>query len=54
MKQEQQAYISKTILQGNITLNIRRPILDEGELAERQKQITETLEHGLRDYLKRS
>ena len=47
-------YISKTLKHGNITITIRRPILDDCEREKRKQQIVDGLEHGLRDYLKRS
>ena len=48
------AYISKTVKQGNITITIRRPVLDNSERNQRKQQITDSLERGLVDYLKRS
>ena len=49
-----QEYISKTLKHGNITITIRRPVLDDGEREKRTKQIVDGLGHSLRDYLKRS
>lgn len=45
------AYTSKTIQHGNVTITIRRPVLDRGESEKRQKQIVEGLSCSLRDYL---
>ena len=50
---EQNTYISKTLKHGNITVTIRRPVLDDCERTKREKQIVDGLEHSLRDYLKR-
>ena len=50
---EQNTYISKTITHGQVTITIRRPVLDECEREKRRKQIVDRLEHSLRDYLKR-
>ena len=50
---ESTTYISKTIQHGNITITIRRPVLDDAEREKRRKQIVDRLEHSLRDYLKR-
>ena len=47
------AYTSKTIQHGNVTITIRRPVLDDGEREKRRKQIVDSLGHSLRDYLKR-
>ena len=49
----QETYISKTIKHGQVTITIARPVLDESEREKRTKQIVDSLEHGLRDYLKR-
>jgi hypothetical protein len=46
-------YISKTVKYGQVTVTIRRPILDDSEREKRAKQITERLGHSLRDYLKK-
>ena len=46
-------YISKTIQHNNITITIRRPVLDDAERKKRQKQIVDSLGHSLRDYLAR-
>lgn len=45
------AYTSKTINHGNVTITIRRPVLDRGESEKRKKQIVEGLSCSLRDYL---
>ena len=50
---ESTTYISKTIKHGNVTITVRRPVLDEAELEKRRKQIVDGLEHSLRDYLRR-
>ena len=47
-------YISKTIKHGNITVVVRRPVLDAGELEKRERQIVDGLSHSLRDYLRRA
>ena len=49
-----ETYISKTIKHGNITITVRRPVLDDCEREKRAKQIVDGLGHSLRDYLKRS
>ena len=46
-------YISKTIQHNNVTITVRRPVLDEAELEKRRKQIVDGLSHSLRDYLMR-
>lgn len=46
-------YISKTIIHGNVTITVRRPVLDEREREKRAKKIVDGLGHSLRDYLKR-
>lgn len=51
---KKQSYISKTIMHGNITITVRRPVLDDDEREKRRKQIVDGLGHSLRDYLKRS
>ena len=48
---KEQAYISKTIMHGNITITVRRPVLDDGERKKRQKHIVDSLGHSLRDYI---
>lgn len=48
-----ETYISKTVKYGQVTINVRRPDLDDGEREKRAKQIVDGLEHSLRDYLKR-
>lgn len=45
------AYTSKTIQHGNVTITIRRPILERGESEKRKKQIVDNLSCSLRDYL---
>ena len=49
-----ETYISKTINHGNVTITIRRPVLDDGEREKRRKQIVDSLGHSLRDYLRRT
>lgn len=46
-------YISKTLNHGQVTITIRRPVLDDGEREKRTKQIVDGLGHSLRDYLRR-
>lgn len=46
-------YISKTITYGNVTITVRRPVLDDCEREKRQKQIVDGLGHSLRDYLRK-
>lgn len=48
-----ETYISKTIKHGQVTITIRRPVLDDSEREKRRKQIVDSLGHSLRDYLKR-
>lgn len=48
---KEQAYISKTITHGNITITVRRPVLNDGEREKRRKHIVDSLGHSLRDYL---
>ena len=50
---ENTTYISKTLKCGQVTITVRRPVLDNGEREKRTKQIVDGLECGLRDYLKR-
>lgn len=50
---ENTTYISKTITHGQVTITIRRPVLDDGEREKRRKEIVDSLGHSLRDYLKR-
>ena len=49
-----ETYISKTITHGNVTITIRRPVLDDAEREKRRKQIVDGLGHSLRDYLRRA
>lgn len=49
-----ETYISKTIQHGNVTITIRRPVLDDAEREKRRKQIVDGLGHSLRDYLRRT
>lgn len=51
--EENNGYISKTVKHGQVTIRISRPVLDENEREKRAKQIVDSLEHSLRDYLKR-
>lgn len=51
MKQE---YISKTMKYGQVTITVRRPVLDDSERAKRKMQIVSGLESGLRDYLRKA
>ena len=46
-----QTYISKTITHGNITITVRRPVLDDSEREKRRKHIVDSLGHSLKDYL---
>lgn len=46
-------YISKTVKHGQVTITIRRPVLDDGEREKRKQQIVDGLGYSLRDYLKR-
>ena len=46
-------YISKTLSYGQVTITVRRPVLDDSERTKREKQTIDSLEHSLRDYLKR-
>ena len=48
------AYTSKTITHGNVTITIRRPVLDRGEIEKRKKQIVDGLSCSLRDYLQKT
>lgn len=48
-----ETYISKTIQHGNITITIRRPVLDDAELEKRRKQIVDSLGHSLKDYFRK-
>ena len=48
-----ETYISKTVKYGQATIIVSRPVLDDGERTKREKQIVDSLEHSLRDYLKR-
>lgn len=47
-------YISKTLKYGQVTITVRRPVLDDGEREKRQKQIVSGLENSLRDYLRKA
>lgn len=49
----QETYISKTVKHGQVTINVHRPVLDDDERKKRTKQIIDSLEYSLRDYLKR-
>ena len=51
---EKNGYISKTVKYGQVTITIRRPVLDDGEREKRKQQIVDGLEHSLRDYLRRT
>jgi hypothetical protein len=48
-----ETYISKTVKYGQVTITVRRPVLDDGELEKRAKQTAEQLSCSLVDYLKR-
>lgn len=50
---EASTYTSKTIIHGNVTITIRRPVLSDGELEKRKKQIIDGLSCSLRDYLQK-
>ena len=47
----EETYTSKIVQYGNVTITIRRPILDDGEREKRKKQIVDSLSCSLRDYL---
>ena len=47
-------YISKTVRHGQVTITIRRPVLDDGEREKRRKHIVDSLGHSLADYLRRT
>ena len=51
---ENTTYISKTLKYGQVTITVRRPVLDDGEREKRQKQIVSGLENSLRDYLRKA
>lgn len=44
-------YTSKTLEHKNVTITIRRPVLERGEREKRAKQIVDGLSCSLRDYL---
>lgn len=46
-------YISKTFKHGQVTITIRRPILDDCEREKRKQQIVEGLGHSLKDYFRK-
>lgn len=46
-------YREKTIQRGDVTIIIRRPILNEQERAKREKQVTDSLCSSLLDYVRR-
>jgi hypothetical protein len=50
---EKNGYISKTIICGQATVTIHRPVLTDAERKKKVKHITESLGHSLRDYLKK-
>lgn len=50
---ESTTYTSKTVNYGNVTITVRRPVLNDCEREKRTKQIVGGLERSLRDYLKR-
>lgn len=50
---ESTTYISKTIRYGQVTITIRRPVLDDCEREKRKQQIVDGLGYALRDYLRK-
>ena len=48
-----ETYTTMTMQYGQVTITVRRPVLDDSERDKRVKQITDSLGHSLRDYLKR-
>ena len=54
MEATKNGYISKTVKHGQVTITIRRPVLDDGEREKRKQQIVDGLGHSLRDYLRRT
>lgn len=42
-KKQDETYLFKTIKNGNVTINIHRPILTEEERKRREKQIMESI-----------
>lgn len=44
-------YRTKTLLHGNCTIIINRPILDPAEQKKREEQVSMGIAMGLRDYL---
>ena len=46
-------YREKTIQRGDVTIIIRRPILDEAEQAKREKYVQATLGAVMNDYTRR-
>ena len=47
----EEKYTSKTIIHGNVTIIVRRPVLSDDEREKRRKQIVDSLSYSLRDYL---
>lgn len=54
MEATKSGYISKTVKHGQVTITIRRPVLDDCEREKRKQQIVDGLGHSLRDYLRRA
>lgn len=54
MEATKSGYISKTLKHGNVTITVRRPVLDDCEREKRRQQIVDGLGHSLRDYLRRA
>ena len=51
---EATTYTSKTITHNNVIITIRRPVLSDGEMEKRKKQIVDGLSCSLRDYLQKT
>lgn len=54
MEATKSGYTSKTVKHGQVTITIRRPVLEDGEREKRKQQIVDGLGHSLRDYLRRA
>lgn len=54
MEATKNGYISKTVKHGQVTITIRRPVLDDCEREKRTKRIVDGLGYSLRDYLRRT
>jgi hypothetical protein len=53
MEATKSGYISKTLKHGNVTITVRRPVLDDCEREKRKQNIVDGLGHSLRGYLMR-